>query len=189
MKRNELDNIFTTEVMTHIALGYVINLSTMNGSECGEIGKVDLRKGDDIIRVLLTSDRVMVNGNKVFKLVVGRNTDAIRGNAADNIWNEHLEVLRTKSWLVLNEGLPTEKLVEISSAEEVNKLCWDRLINRAGDDGMNHKFTSEAARAVALKYIKRQPRMSKTKLSDISQVARTPHGYTIVARGRTFTLC
>ena len=52
MTREDVNRIFTERVTELIAQGYHINTGSMPGSQ-GEIAKVDLRKGSEIIRVLL----------------------------------------------------------------------------------------------------------------------------------------
>ena len=52
MKRTELDVIFTNKVNEYLARGYVFNTNTMSGSQ-GEIAHVDLRKGDEILRIVM----------------------------------------------------------------------------------------------------------------------------------------
>ena len=52
MNQNDINRMFTEKVTELIAQGYQINPATMSGSQ-GEHAHVDLRKGTDIIRVLL----------------------------------------------------------------------------------------------------------------------------------------
>ena len=48
----DINKMFTAEVSKYLALGYHFNTSTMNASE-GELGKVDLTDGKEVVRVLL----------------------------------------------------------------------------------------------------------------------------------------
>ena len=52
MNQNDINRMFTEKVTELIAQGYQINPATMSGSQ-GEYAHVDLRKGTEIIRVLL----------------------------------------------------------------------------------------------------------------------------------------
>jgi hypothetical protein len=52
MTQNDINLLFTQKVTELIAQGYQIHTRTMPGSQ-GEIAKVDLYKGSEIIRVLL----------------------------------------------------------------------------------------------------------------------------------------
>ena len=55
MKHTEIEAIFTAKVAEFITNGYTINATTMAGSQ-GEIAKIDFRKGNEIIRVMLATD-------------------------------------------------------------------------------------------------------------------------------------
>lgn len=59
MKRTELDVIFTNKVNEYLARGYVFNTNTMSGSQ-GEIAHVDLRKGDEILRIVMDGTASMI---------------------------------------------------------------------------------------------------------------------------------
>lgn len=50
MKMSEINKVFTEKVAEYMAKGYVINPLSMSGSQ-GEVGKVDLVKGEELIRV------------------------------------------------------------------------------------------------------------------------------------------
>ena len=52
MKYSDINKMFTTEVNKYLAQGYYFNTSTMPGSQ-GELGKVDLTNGVEIICVVL----------------------------------------------------------------------------------------------------------------------------------------
>ena len=52
MNQNDINRMFTEKVTELISQGYQINPATMSGSQ-GEYAHVDLRKGTEIIRVLL----------------------------------------------------------------------------------------------------------------------------------------
>ena len=48
MKKHDIEAIFTAKVQEYILKGWRINTTTMSGSE-GEISKIDLTDGNDII--------------------------------------------------------------------------------------------------------------------------------------------
>ena len=52
MKAKDIEKIYTAKVAEYLAKGYTINPATMSGHQ-GEIAKIDLKKGDEIIRILL----------------------------------------------------------------------------------------------------------------------------------------
>lgn len=93
MKRTELDTIFTNKVNEYLANGYVINTNTMGGSQ-GEIAHIDLRKGEDILRIIMFSDHTWTEGDKLH-ILVGRNTNRVNLNreSSETVWNSDLETI------------------------------------------------------------------------------------------------
>ena len=57
MKSTDINAIYAEKVAEFLNAGYQINTNTMNGSQ-GEIAKIDFRKGNEVIRVLLHSETV-----------------------------------------------------------------------------------------------------------------------------------
>ncbi len=55
MKRQAIDKAFTQKVADFRNHGYIIHTNTMGGYQ-GEIAHVDLARGSEILRVLLTRD-------------------------------------------------------------------------------------------------------------------------------------
>ena len=96
MTREDINRVFTEKVIDLIAQGYQIHTDFMSGSQ-GEIAKVDLSNGTEILRVFLDSRLgIDLDGYSGLRIVVGRNTD--KGGV---IWNDHLEILsETKFFLV-----------------------------------------------------------------------------------------
>lgn len=90
MKRAELNIIFTAKVNEYLAKGYTFNIETMAGSQ-GEIAKVDLTNGEEVIRVIMERNHSWELG-EYFTITVGRATEVEPG-ISDTIWNNKLEVL------------------------------------------------------------------------------------------------
>lgn len=90
MKRAELNTIFTAKVNEYLAKGYTFNTETMAGSQ-GEIAKVDLTNGEEVIRVIMERKHNWELG-EYFTITVGRATEVEPG-IGDTIWNNNLEVL------------------------------------------------------------------------------------------------
>ncbi len=55
MTHNDINRMFTEEVGKLLAQGYQIHTNTMGGSQ-GQLASVDLYRGTDVIRVLLTRE-------------------------------------------------------------------------------------------------------------------------------------
>ena len=55
MKFSEIEKVYTQKVSEYLAKGYSISTATMRGIE-REYSKIDLRKGDDLVRIMIVRD-------------------------------------------------------------------------------------------------------------------------------------
>jgi hypothetical protein len=107
MKFTEINAIFSQKVAEKLNAGYVLNTNTMGGSQ-GDIAFVDLRKGDEVIRVRLhremfskiVDEKTHIWGNYI-AITVGKSNDerVIANKGYDGyatIWNNQLEVLEER---------------------------------------------------------------------------------------------
>lgn len=193
MNQNDINRLFTEKVTELIGQGYQINPATMSGSQ-GEYAHVDLRKGTEIIRVLLDDASDFMQGLNFIRLAVGRCTDQIRMNTFDRIgntiWNNHLEILFEIKFAKIGEDFFTDP----ESGARMREKHYERWrINQTPE----RRDLPDAFKSAALRYVQRQPRMKTCKLSEIERVTRVNRtkwsetlpdlrGYEIVARGRTF---
>lgn len=193
MNQNDINRMFTEKVTELIGQGYQINPATMSGSQ-GEYGHVDLRKGTDIIRVLLDDGSDYEEGVDFMRLVVGRCTDQIRMGTFDRlgntIWNNRLEILFEIRFAKIAENYFTDMETGVQMRRK-RYLRWKQKDRRARRD------LPDSFKSVALRYVQKQPRMKTCKLSEIERVTRVNRtqwnetlpdlrGYEIVACGRTF---
>ena len=193
MNQNDINRIFTEKVTELIGQGYQINPATMSGSQ-GEYGHVDLRKGTDIIRVLLDDGSDYEEGVDFMRLAVGRCTDQIRMGTFDRlgntIWNNRLEILFEIKFAKIAEDYFTDMETGVQMRRK-RYLRWKQKDRRARRD------LPDSFKSAALRYVQKQPRMKTCKLSEIERVTRVNRtqwnetlpdlrGYEIVARGKTF---
>lgn len=193
MNQNDINRMFTEKVSELIGQGYQINPATMSGSQ-GEYGHVDLRKGTDIIRVLLDDGSDYEEGVDFMRLVVGRCTDQIRMGTFDRlgntIWNNKLEIFFEIKFAKIAENYFTDMETGVQMRRK-RYLRWKQKNRR------DRRDLPEAFKSAALRYVQKQPRMKTCKLSEIERVTRVNRtqwnetlpdlrGYEIVARGRTF---
>ena len=193
MNQNDINRIFTEKVAELISQGFQINPATMSGSQ-GEYGKVDLRKGSEIIRVLLDSTSEFEHSLDCLHLVVGRVTDQIRPNTFDKlgntIWNNHLEIISEIKFAKIAENYFTDMETGVQMRRK-RYLRWKQKNRR------DRRDLPDSFKSAALRYVQKQPRMKTCKLSEIERVTRVNRtqwnetlpdlrGYEIVARGRTF---
>ncbi len=138
MKANEINAIYTSKISQFLTAGYEINTNTMNGSQ-GEIAKIDFRKGNEVIRIMLTKE--MVHGTNFFTgnaivLTVGRCTeervintkDFSRGDAI--IWNNRLEVIEKRTFYQIGERRDSDWYLENEEAQEALQKSKDRFHNK-----------------------------------------------------------
>ena len=93
MKFVEINKRFTEKVMEYLNKGWIINTSSLSGHQ-GEIGKVDVTDGKQIIRILL--ERKCGYRVDSIVLTVGRSTEDVIPNKDDNwstIWNSRLDII------------------------------------------------------------------------------------------------
>lgn len=180
MFAKEIEAIFTQKVSEFIQNGYTLNLSTMGGSQ-GEIGKVDMRKGNEIIRIMLHSDSTYCKrGNcKYFcefvALTVGRNTDEQRSSRpfdgfSNTIWNKNLEIIEQRKFFKVDGD--ADYFTEDENEYEAMKVKqMQRYRNRKSSEVVS-ELPKEKAAAVVLGWIRKQPRCKSVKLGEIEKVVR-----------------
>ena len=193
MNQNDINRMFTEKVTELIGQGYQINPATMSGSQ-GEYAHVDLRKGAEIIRVLLDDASDFMQGLNFLRLAVGRCTDQIRVSTFDRvgntIWNNRLEILFEIKFAKIGEDFFTDP----ESGAKMREKHYERWrVNQTPE----RRDLPDSFKSAALRYVQKQPRMKTCKLSEIERVTRVNRtkwsetlpdlrGYEIVARGKTF---
>ena len=83
MKYADINKRFTEIVAEYISKGYTINTASMRGSQ-GEIAKVDLTNGTEIIRVMVNNFSDLSNGIDGIQITVGRSTDKALPNSSND---------------------------------------------------------------------------------------------------------
>lgn len=98
MKYIEINKKYSEIVTSYLTAGYVINTTTMCGSE-GERAKIDLTNGNEIIRVLVRNTFDELTFLDGIEIVIGRcNEKFVTPNSSEergDIWNDRLEVIDT----------------------------------------------------------------------------------------------
>ena len=194
MTRRDINQMFTDKVTELLAQGFQINAGTMSGSQ-GEIAHIDLRKGDEIVRVLIEREwnhsEWDYNGTIVIR--VGRHTEPVRDSWDDIIWNDRLEVLSEIELARITDNY-------FVTPDEGAAMARKRLQRWKNRQEMQARvLTGDAFKSIALRYIRRQPRMKTCKLADIESVKRVNqssynrilpdlYGYEITVRGKRFLI-
>ena len=188
MFRHEIDSLFTKKVADYIAAGYIINSGTMSGNQ-GEIGKIDLRKDDTYIRIMLSTSDSWEDGNRI-NLTIGCNTDKIY--SVNYRAMQNLKIIETQSFVQVSENwyvLP-EKYPEIVEKRQ------ERAFRRY-DSKKQYNF-NDKAKKIVLAYLRRQPNCKTVRFDEIQSVYKeisasrfsdtTSVSYRIRVRGKIYTL-
>jgi len=204
MKFETINRKFTETVAQWMAKGYTINTATMGGSQ-GEVGKIDLTDGKQIIRVLLGNfgkpcEKI---GDRYYhmdgvELITGLVTDNVMPhspNTWSNIWNNHLEVLSSEKFYEIGRSHRSDEKWYGTRDEAIAQQ--DKASTRySGRYNPERKELSEAAKEIVLPYVRRQPKCKTAKASEIdvtkhrieSRTGKHYVKYTIKVRGQVFDL-
>lgn len=208
MKFEEINRRFTEVVTEWIAKGYTFNLSTMAGHQ-GEIGKVDLTDGKEVIRILL--DRFGSPLNRIgddyyslegIKLIVGRVTDPVTPNSPDEwqtIWNGHLETISCEEFYLIGTAQRSGTRWYGTKEDTIASQNKSHARYRVRHIPAKKDFPDKA-KDIVLPFLKRQPKNKSLRLSDITKVTKTLSikvenstmheyaRYTVTAKGHEYRL-
>lgn len=176
MKFAEINKKFTAKVSEYIAQGWTINAGTMAGHQ-GEIAKIDLTDGKDIIRVMLdtnyTHDHI---GNRFYcldkvQLIVGRATDSVRINESrdfDTIWNNRLDVIYCEEFYKIGRNRP-----EWYGTKEETMAAQDKNLERYIARQESPEQLPDKAKAIILPMIRRMPKCKSVTVREIGPVIKS----------------
>lgn len=186
----DINKMFTAEVSKYLALGYHFNTSTMNASE-GELGKVDLTDGKEVVRVLLRTFSKDWDKRGV-ELIVGcvAEKEEVRPDVAysrNSIWNGRLEQISNQRFYEVNGyGDPDKFYGTEADAEAVSKVRMRRYAQRP--NRQNKDMTSAQTIKIAVPFIRRKLGIKNVDKKRV-EVFRTPdHRYIISYRGTGYQL-
>ncbi len=201
MKSAEINAIYAAKAAEYLAAGYTINTNSMNGSQ-GEIAKIDFRKGDEVIRLMLNSETIWGEDYRTadaIVLTVGRCTDErvinTKGFGRDAIiWNERLEVIEKRIFFQFGRRRDCDWYLEGEEAEEALKknrqrshLRWE--IERAEESRTRTKdITSDQIKAILISAVRRHMNKPKLKVERIAKIVRSRKNgrfeYTVTTIGK-----
>lgn len=203
MKKQEIRNLYTQKVAELLAAGYTIFPDTMRGSQ-GEIAHIDLSNGSEILRVLLFKgyryDRFEGGYyGDTLTLMVGkaRNDTVVHRNWDGTVWNQHLEPRFQIEWAEISDGSrrSSDWYTDLEEGTRICKLQWARYEARtAAQNKCDYRVTlGDAYKSIALRWLRKQPRMKSCRLEDIEKMERVignngHNRFEIKAKGKTFYL-
>ena len=152
----------------------------MSGSQ-GEIAKVDLTNGSEIIRVLIEKSCEFPT-RKIVTITIGRVVEQDRFT----IWNSGLEVCSQIKFAQIAEDYYTT----YDEGVKIEEKQVQRRVRRAN---WSSPDLSDAYKRIALRWIQRKPRMKSCQLKDIKRMIRMDDGcgrnrYYITAKNKDFTI-
>ena len=198
MKSTEINAIYAAKVTEFLTAGYTINTNTMDGSQ-GEIAKIDFRKGNEVVRVLLHKETVWgehFTSTDAVVLTVGRCTDErvinTQGFNRDAIiWNNRLEVIEERKFLQIGRSR-ADWYLEGKEAEKAlakNRSRWNTRWESSGlADHPQKEYKDDAVKKMILPAVRRHLGKPGMKLNRIDKVVRTWRDnrfvYTVTTVGR-----
>ena len=202
MFRKDIEKAFTDKVAEYFARGYNIYYTSMGGHQ-GELAKVDLTNGKEIIRIFLDSNNeysVKVENRHIdlryISLIVGRCVDKnVRiGCRYDTIWNERLEVISETRFYEI--GRRDNNF--FGTREEAIAATLKRY-SRYGKEhwGKDDIVFDDKAKSIVLSFVKKQHKCKSVTPKQIEQVRKTVYyrngkvdsvRYYVVVRGNNYTL-
>lgn len=197
MKKTTVERMYTAKIAELLNQGWHIHTSTMPGHQ-GEVAHVDLTDGSEIRRALLCREMTWGRsdadfyGHKII-ILVGKNTDPIWPGWDSTLWNNHIEVcsqIELAEIQAPDHRNPEGWYTDMATAREIQRIRNER---REARRIPTEKVLGTAFKSIALRWVRKQPRMKTTKLEDITKVARYTSrdgstGFKIEAKGKTFTL-
>lgn len=201
MKFEYINRKYTEKVAELMEKGYYLNAGTMAGHQ-GEISKIDLTNGKEIVRVLLEHETVYEDNydSDVVRLIVGRSTETrVRPNEAttySTIWNNNLEILSEELFYEIGRrrGHPEDKWY--GTKEEAMESRKKRYARRRSET--ERKEFPEAAYAKVLPFLRRQKGCKSLRLHEIegvtkcvsrSRTGKVVVSYTVKAKGKVYGMC
>lgn len=176
----EIEAIMSAKVAEYISQGYILSTTTMSGHQ-GEVAKVDVKKGNEIIRILLTSESDWDDVGTIHKttLTVGRALDKIRSShpfdtMATTIWNNRLEVIEERVWYSVDSSADCFSEDKAVILEQHKKQIKRWRVHEATHNLKNSKdVTSDKAKEIVLPFIRQQRGEKRSKAADISSIKRS----------------
>lgn len=188
MKYVDINRKFTEAVNEYTAKGYTFNTSSMRGSQ-GEIARVDLTNGTEIIRIILDTFSQFEPFAEGVEIVVGRyNENKVVPNtnsSFDTLWNNELDIIKTERFYKLSSNVSIDyygTMEEATAANEVRLARW-----RERGDNKQKTFTSDAALEIAKRAIRRKLGTKRITTADV-KIQKDKRGYSVSYHGKTVAL-
>ena len=187
MKHIDIDKRFTEIVAEYLAKGYTVNTAAMNGSQ-GEIAKVDLTNGVEIIRVYVDSFRDYKIHTEGIEIVIGRSTEGIKPHEYtgwDIIWHNALEILSRERFCMIGQTRYYKYYGTEEEAKAAQRKRHDRYM--LNNSGRSSQDITDKALEIAKKVISREFGIKRINASKIG-VHKYDGKYIIAYNSKVYTL-
>lgn len=179
MKFFDINRKFTEKVTEYIAKDYTINSHTMAGSQ-GEIGKIDLVKGNELIRIWLDTehdwkwkDENGFYGNKIM-LRVSRWVKDYDPRIDETVWMSHLNHIEEYTFYELGRFRNKWYLDNLDEVLACIKKQDDRRVKYKSETFLVD-ITSDATKEIAAKYLKNHEGYQRVSRDRIHLIKRVYH--------------
>lgn len=192
----DINEEFTHVVGGYLRKGYTINTATF-GCHGSEIAHIDVTDGHDVIRIFASEFYESIDFGCVLgiKIIAGKVPDCQKIVPHDNrrdgiIWNDKLEKITCDRYYLItsNGGRINWKF---SSREAAIRAVATRFnhLSRNEECIDPRQFTSNAATALGVKFLKRQLPNNRIVKSDVGVFRQANYGrYYVLYRGKRYYL-
>lgn len=191
MRYADINKRFTDIVAEYIGRGYVINTGTMTGSQ-GEVAKVDLTNGTEIIRVLLDKCTLYYNSHNGYRIFVGKCNNKELVNVEEGIgrtvWSDDLTEISSERFFYADYDAEYGENSRWFVTEEEKKSILLLRTKRYFDRTIRDSDLPTNASEIAYKYVKRRMRLARARKADIRIYKRNDGRYCVTYRDHSWIL-
>jgi len=204
MKFESINHKYTEKVAEYMAQGWYINASTMSGHQ-GEISKIDLTNGIDIIRIMLTTKNEWCRKDETSYRSYHFDTVILTvglaqpencctpndSNTWNTLWNERLDVLYTETFYEIGERRGGKWYGTLEEAKAAQDKAQDRYeASRVND--REDVTENQQVKKVVIKAVRREKGMKSVSPCEITKIVRrhTDRGlrYEVSVRNKTVVI-
>jgi len=190
MKYADINKRFTEIVAEYIGKGYLVNSASMTGSQ-GEISKIDLTNGTEIIRIMVANftewEPMTVDG---VEIIVGRDQNEVsphHHSTWHTLWNNKLETLSEERFYKIGETRRDRTPYYGAKEEALAAADLNFKRYRARRQSCEAKDVTSKAMEIAKRIIRREFKVQRIREADI-RVIKSNGSYTVNYGRKAYTL-
>lgn len=184
MKYSDINKRYTEIVTEYMTKGYTINTASMSGSQ-GEVAKIDLTDGNEIIRIRIASFSDWKANVEGFEIIVGKSTDNVKPNSNETfgtIWDKHLEIIHSERFYQISREYRHDYYSTEEDAKRASEVRFERYERRH----IKYKKyeASEKALEIAKRIVRRKMGYIRINTANL-QLRKGANGYYVKYNGKT----